>query len=253
MRITSHVLSATGSRSYNQDAHGDQELPAGRCLVVADGAGGHLGGDRAARLVIDAVMLHLAAAPSWNPEVLVAAVDAASASVRRAQLVEERLKQMSSTVVVLCIDAAGSVAHWSHLGDSRILLFRRGAAHQLTRDHSVLQSLTDAGLLSESSSAHGVDRTMLYAAIGAEGDTRPVAGAGMKLEDGDVFLLCTDGVWDSVGAAQMGALLAFCASVDEWVESIGNEVRAAAKHNQDNYTALGVWVGDPDQITVTKV
>ena len=81
------------------------------------------------------------------------------------------------------------------------IAFRRGAAHQLTRDHSVVQSLTDAGLLSESSSARGVDRTMLYAAVGAEGDTRPVGGAGMKLEDGDVFLLCTDGVWDSAPTA----------------------------------------------------
>jgi serine/threonine protein phosphatase PrpC len=253
MQITSFAISEPGSRDHNEDALGDAELMAGRCLVVADGAGGHRGGGMASRIVIDATLLHLAAAPTLDNGALVAAIDAASAAVRKRQSEEPGLAHMSSTVVLLCIDGAKAMGHWAHLGDSRILFFRRGIVRQLTRDHSVMQSLSDAGLLANGSSLRGMDRTTLYAAVGAEGDTAPVPGEGLTLEDGDAFLLCSDGVWDTVGNDHMARLLGFAGSVQEWVEAIGNAVRVVGKPNQDNYTALGVWIGSPEQITVTRI
>jgi serine/threonine protein phosphatase PrpC len=250
--ITSFALSDRGSRRRNEDAHADAHLMAGRCVIVADGAGGHHGGDVASRLVIDTALLHLAAAPRLDGATLVSAIDAAGSAVRERQAAERELAQMSATVALLCIDAGTDVAWWAHLGDSRILFFRRGLARQLTRDHSVLQSFADAGLLSGEAALERLDRTALYAAVGAEGDTRPPAGDPMSLQDGDAFLLCTDGVWDSVDVDEIAALLGFSTTVQEWVEGIGGAVRAAAKPNQDNFTAVGVWVGSPEQITVTR-
>jgi serine/threonine protein phosphatase PrpC len=253
MQITSFTISEPGSRDYNEDAYGDAELMAGRCLIVADGAGGHRGGAIASKVVVDAALLHLAAASTWGNAALTDAIDAASLAVRRRQGEETWLARMSSTVALLCIDAAKASARWAHLGDSRVLFFRRGNVQQLTRDHSVIQSLTDAGLLNGESTMRGMDRTTLYAAVGAEGDTRPVAGEGMELADGDAFILCSDGVWDTVGAEHMASLLGFAGTVREWVELIGSAVRKVAKSNQDNYTAIGVWIGSPEQITVTRV
>lgn len=252
MQITSFAVTDPGKRGHNEDAHADMDLMMGRCVIVADGAGGHLGGEIASKIVVESVLLHLAAVPEWNGKTLVSSIDAAGEAVRRHRVEAGAPAQMSSTVALLCLDPRNDVAFWSNLGDTRILLFRRGIPHQLTRDHSVVQIFAESGLLSRSSSIERLDRTKLYAAVGAEGDTRPPATERLALEDGDAFLLCTDGVWDVVDAEHMASLLGFAATVEEWVESIGAAVRAASNPNQDNYTAVGIWIGTPQQITVTR-
>ncbi|MDQ6620472.1 MAG: protein phosphatase 2C domain-containing protein, partial [Pseudomonadota bacterium] len=217
MHITTFAISDAGGRQYNQDAYGDAELMAGRCVIVADGAGGHRGGGIASKLLVDAALLYLAAVPQWDTDALIGAIDAASLAVGKRQSQDNLLREMSSTVALLCLDPHSRLAQCAHLGDSRILFFREGSAVQLTKDHSVVQSLADAGLLGTTSSGAKVDRTTLYAAVGAEGDTRPVAGAPIALRDGDAFLLCTDGTWDTVSNEAMSSLLSSSTSVEEWV------------------------------------
>ena len=246
MDITTFALSERGSRDYNEDAHGDAELMAGRCVIVADGAGGHRGGGVASKLVVESALLYLASAPIFKSETLVSAIDAATSALHRRQLDEPPLREMSSTVALLCVDALSGTARWAHLGDSRLLVFRAGRVRQLTRDHSVVQSLADAGMLSKGIASSKVDRTALYAAVGAEGDTRPVAGEPIQPRNGDAFLLCTDGAWDSVSPGRMSALLRRARTVQQWVTQIGEAVVQAGKANQDNYTVVGLWVGSPD-------
>ena len=253
IQITSFAVSNQGSRDHNEDAYADTELMAGRCVVVADGAGGHRGGAVASRLTVDAVLLDLANAQAWNEEAMVAAIDAAGVAVRQHRDEQRVRSEMASTVALLCIDAKSGVGRWAHLGDTRILLFRRGSVELLTRDHSVLQSLVDASLVSGNSQDAGPNRSALYAAVGAEGDTRPRAGECSKLEDGDALLLCSDGVWDTVDAARIATLLDLADSVQQWVESISTAVLQAAKPQQDNYTAVGVWIGSRDNMTVISV
>ncbi len=252
MEITSFAISDPGKREPNEDAYASADFMIGRCVIVADGAGGHFGGEIASKIVVDAALLHLAAASRWDGKTLISAIDAAGAAVRQRQAETDHLAQMSSTVALLCINLRNDAAFCAHLGDTRILLFRRGIPHQLTRDHSMMQSFADSGLFSGKSSTNRIDRTKLYAAVGAEGGTRPPASERLQLEDGDAFLLCTDGVWGAVDAEQMASLLGFAGSVKEWVESIGTAIRVAAKPNQDNYTAVGIWVGAPEQGTVPK-
>ncbi len=251
MRITTFAVCEQGAREYNDDTFADADLMAGRALVVSDGAGGHQGGAIAARVVTDHVLLHLAQAPHWHDDTLRAAVDAASSAVRRRQQEERALAKMSATVVVLCLDAGARLARWAHLGDTRLLLFRRGTAEQLTRDHSVLQSFADAGLLESMGDSHP-DRSVLYAAVGAEGETRPEVGMRADLEEGDAFLICTDGVWDTLPSASIERLLGFAGSVQEWVESIAAAVKAAARPGQDNFTAIAAWFGSPTEVTVIR-
>jgi serine/threonine protein phosphatase PrpC len=244
-KITSSAVSDCGMRDHNEDAYASEDLMAGRCAVVADGAGGHRNGDIASRLTVDTVLLSLASARVLNEAALVAAIDAAGVAVRRLRDDQWRHSDMASTVAILCIDAETSAARWAHLGDTRILFFRRGTTKLLTRDHSIRQSLVDASLAFGDSDDAGPNRSALYAAVGAEGDTRPRVGECAALEDGDAFLVCSDGVWDTVDASHMATLLEHADSAQQWVESIGAAVRQEAKAQQDNYTAVGLWIEWP--------
>jgi serine/threonine protein phosphatase PrpC len=85
-----------------------------------------------------------------------------------------------------------------------------------------------------------------------EGDTRPRVGECSTLDDGDAFLLCSDGVWDTVDAARIASLLHLANSAQQWVDSIGAAVLQAANPKQDNYTAIGVWIGSPDEVAVIR-
>jgi serine/threonine protein phosphatase PrpC len=250
MRITTYAISRVGSRAHQDDAVGDADLIAGRCAVVADGAGGHRGGAIASKVAVEAILLNLASARRWASQRLEEAITAASRSVKKQQDASPQMAEMSSTVVILCLDPDGRKAYWTHVGDTRLFHFRRGIGVQLTKDHSVLQSFEDAGVVLPGSAKP--DRSVLYAAIGAEGDLKLVVDSKEVL-DGDAFLLCTDGVWDTVPVMEMENLLQEATTVEEWVRSITDRVEQEHRESQDNYTALGVWLGSPEQTTITRI
>jgi serine/threonine protein phosphatase PrpC len=251
MRITTYAVSRVGSRAHQDDAVGDADLVAGRCAVVADGAGGHRGGAIASKVATEAILLNLASARRWAPERLEEAIAAASRSVKKQQDAHPDMSEMSSTVVVLCLEPEGRKGFWTHVGDSRLFHFRRGVGELLTKDHSVLQSFEDAGVVLPGSAKP--DRSVLYAAIGAEGDLKLVVGSKTDLRDGDAFLMCTDGVWDTVSLMEMEQLLQESTTVEEWVRAVTDRVEREHRESQDNYTALGVWLGSPEQTTITRI
>jgi len=251
MRITTYAISRVGSRANQDDALGDADLVAGRCAVVADGAGGHRGGAIASKVATEAILLNLASARRWSAERLEEAIAAASRSVKKQQETHSQMSEMSSTVVVLCLESDGRKAFWTHVGDSRLFHFRRGVGTQLTKDHSVLQSFEDAGVVLPGSAKP--DRSVLYAAIGAEGDLKLVVDSKPDLHDGDAFLMCTDGVWDNVSLMDMERMLQESTTVEEWVRGVADSVAGAHRESQDNYTTLGVWVGSPEQTTITRI
>jgi serine/threonine protein phosphatase PrpC len=250
MDVCCAAFSRPGSRDSNQDSTGEAATPAGRIFVVADGAGGHLGGAIASRVVVDAVTASLRARPGFDHDAVAAAIDAATLEVRRQQKDDRTLVNMSSTVTVLCIDAAGERACWGHLGDSRIYHFRRGIIEAITRDHSVVQSLMDAGIYSPGDVRDHADRSVLFAAIGSEGESRPAVAGPVALQDGDAFLLCSDGVWDVLRDHRLEALLRRSGSAGEWIAAIEQEVIAGNHLAQDNFSAIAVWIGSPEAITV---
>lgn len=251
MKIDTYAISRVGSRAHQDDSVGDADLVAGRCAVIADGAGGHRGGAIASKVATEAILLNLANARRWAPERLEEAIAAASRSVKKQQEAHPNMAEMSSTIVVLCLEPDGRKAYWTHVGDSRLFHFRRGVGTQLTRDHSVLQSFEDAGVVLPGSARP--DRSVLYAAIGAEGDLKLVVDSKSDLRDGDAFLMCTDGVWDTVSLQDMERMLQECVTVEEWVRAVADSVEKVRRESQDNYTALGVWLGSPDQTTITRV
>ncbi len=244
-------ISETGEREANQDALGEAQDGSLACFVLADGAGGHAGGEVAANLVVDTLLAAFAAQPAAGAGPLHGYVRAAAEAVAAARLAKTQQRDMSATVAALLIDRASGQALWAHLGDSRVYLFRRGRVHAVTKDHSVTQQFIDAGLAKADQLRVHPQRNMLFAAIGAEGDTAlAVSDPGTVLTPGDALLLCSDGLWEWVLEAEMEDALAASADCAQWLEAMCRQAevnnRRAGKA-RDNFSAYAIrtWEAQP--------
>jgi serine/threonine protein phosphatase PrpC len=245
------ILSRQGGREHNEDACGHWHSERHLCCVVADGAGGHGGGDIASKLAVRHVIEQFAAAPLDTPEEVADLLMDTNATVLRHQASGGVQRDMHSTVVALFIDLGDGRALWGHAGDSRLYVFRNGQMLTRTRDHSVVQQLVDAGLLSPDQLRRHPQRSELLSALGTEADLIRVSAASRPwaLRDGDVFLLCTDGLWEFVNEAEMSASLARAANPADWLGRMGDIVLHHAAHrgdaHHDNFSGIALWVGDP--------
>lgn len=243
MNIHFHSTSQIGQRSSNQDSTGACLNAQFGCFVVCDGVAGYPGGDRAAAIVRDSVLASVAAVPSVDPTQAPAIVAAAEAALDTARSHSPQLAKMSTTLAALFIDRERQQAWWLHAGDSRLYLFRRGALHTVTRDHSLAQKLQDAGYDNAF-----INSNLLYNALGAtrvqSADYSPV----LPLEDGDVFLLCSDGFWRNLTSAEMALALRMVNSPQEWLALMQKAIDRSEK--TDNLSAVAVWCGSPQETTL---
>jgi serine/threonine protein phosphatase PrpC len=263
-------MSATGTRLVNEDALGEGQRDNMVCFVMADGAGGHARGDVAARTVVDTVRNYFLQQPAFSAAALAQYTGAASEAVERGKQLAGQ-HDMSATVAVVLIDQRQRQVLWSHVGDTRVYLFRDGRAQQLTRDHSVAQQLVDAGYIAQQRLRGHPQRHLLYAAIGADpgqaqaqtlydnhddgdntddgaddgahgSDSEPLA-----LSHGDAMLICTDGFWESVLESDMEASLALSADSAAWLTAmcaIGHRNATASGKHRDNFTACAICLYD---------
>lgn len=255
MDLITASVSDTGGRPNNEDAYGEWRGDRQFACVVADGAGGHGGGDAASRIVVDTVCGELqrvasAGLPLTGPHLMRVLLRANDAIVD-AQEQGGRLENMRSTAVLLAIDEAQQCAAWAHCGDSRLYCFRNGAARIQTQDHSVVQSMVDANLLPEQDVRGHPRRNVLFSALGtAEELSIAVSEEPFALADGDVFLLCTDGFWEHVDETGMIEAISRTESPAAWLALLATQIRENADAGHDNFTATAVWIGDPSQTTI---
>ena len=242
MELEIAVLSRTGGRSVNEDACGFWSGPGVCFCVVSDGAGGHGGGDVASKLVVQEALGWFRERHDCTPEAIEAAMRAANESVVRQQQSAKHLADMRATVVVLALDFAHERASWGHLGDSRLYCFRHGRIVAQTRDHSVVQSMVDAGYLRVEDMRSSPDRSKLLKALGdIDGFEPSVQRPPFEVRDHDRFLLCTDGLWEYIEDEELRATLEDAASAEEWLRALESRVLARGRTTQDNYSALAVW------------
>jgi serine/threonine protein phosphatase PrpC len=189
-------------RSCNEDAV--LERSEAGLWAVSDGMGGHSAGDVASGLVVGA--LRDLPGGSGVHALTEAAKDALARTnaelLRRGSLTPDRT--MGATVVVLAADADEFVCLWA--GDSRAYRFRNGKLTQLTHDHRYVQTLIDAGLLSEKDVEKHPRRNVITRAVGVDADLKLDVCEG-ALEAGDVFLLTSDGVTGLCSNDEIAGLL----------------------------------------------
>jgi protein phosphatase len=145
---------------------------------------------------------------------------------------EPALGQMGTTLSAAV--SLGTRLVVGHVGDSRVYLLRQGQLHQLTRDHSLVQTLMDLGALTPEQAATHPQRHMLLRSFSAAGDTAQGDFQQALLADGDQLMLCTDGLTDMVDTEVISSVLSRTASADEACQVL---LAAALKNGgKDNVT-----------------
>jgi serine/threonine protein phosphatase PrpC len=241
------LLSDRGGRKYNEDAAGHWHSQRQLCCVLADGAGGHGGGDIASRLAVSELIGRFSEDPSERGSDLAQLLRQTNRALIAQRVPGTPRQDMHSTAVALVIDFVGHRAHWAHAGDSRLYWFRDGRLLTRTQDHSLVQALVDSGAISADQMRTHPRRSELRSALGLADDMLEVsAGDGTTdVQPGDVFMLCTDGLWEYVDDAALERLLGSSPTPGRWLELLDAEVRrnAAHKASHDNFSALVVWTG----------
>jgi protein phosphatase len=217
-------------RDRNEDAILDQ--PERGLWAVADGMGGHAIGDYASQAVVGA----LATLPP--PDSLEGYVRAARHKLDEVNrlLLDEALRRhvrrIGSTVALLLAWQGHCASLWA--GDSRIYLFRDGQLRQVTRDHSQAEELRAQGLADREDDIPQLARNTITRAVGAS-PTLSLDEVVLEVRDGDVFLLCSDGLSNLLSSAEIAAILAR-AECRLAVETLVN--RALDRGGRDNISAV---------------
>ncbi|WP_342113444.1 PP2C family protein-serine/threonine phosphatase [Pseudoduganella sp. OTU4001] len=241
MELNISVLSKSGGRSVNEDAYGCWSHQGRSFCVLSDGAGGHNGGEVASKLAVQHVLEWFRQSPDCGPDGIAASLRAANDAIVAAQLGSPHLAEMRATIAVLVVDSERRTATWGHVGDTRLYCLRQQRIILQTKDHSVLQSMIDAGYMKSQDLRKAPQRNMLLAALGDTKTFTPtIQSRGFEIADGDIFLLCTDGFWEYVDEAQMERSLNEADSPETWLRRMESQVAAHGSEGQDNYSALVV-------------
>jgi serine/threonine protein phosphatase PrpC len=203
-------------------------------FAVADGMGGHQGGEVASKLALDTLL------EATDGVALAQAVQDANRAVFERAGSDPALAGMGTTLTAFLAD--GDTLRLAHVGDSRAYLLRGGELRRITTDHTVVEGLVEKGELTPQEASIHPQRSILTRAVGVEGDVQ-VDQASLDLRPGDRLLLCSDGLTGMIEDDHINRILEERpdpqAAADALVEA-ANEAGG-----QDNVTAVVIDVVDP--------
>ena len=213
--MTLGALSHVGmARSSNQDslcalAGADAPPNTDVLLAVADGMGGHKAGDVASDMAIRGLVDRLSRETDGTGEpgslvsTLQRTIDEINSDIHAAAALPET-RGMGTTLTAAAL--VGETLALGHVGDSRAYLLRRGEMRQLTRDHSWVANQVAEGTLSEAEAEQHPWRNILTRAVGVDPQVQ-VDGLAVTVEEGDVLLLCSDGLHSMLGSHEIARAL----------------------------------------------
>jgi PPM family protein phosphatase len=207
--------------------------PGGRLLIVADGMGGHRGGATASRLATETVKAqYLGSETSDVATALRESLARANARIYSEAQSNPELRGMGTTTSALAV--RGDQAWFAHVGDSRIYRIRNGEIEQLTDDHSLVATMVREGLLTSAEAETHPRRNVLQRSMGVAEDVDIDIRGPLELQEGDTFILCSDGLHGVVKEDELKevARLPIDAAADEFLK------RALAKGAPDNVTVI---------------
>lgn len=236
-----HGISDAGcQRVRNEDAFLVNAYPTGYLLALADGIGGHAGGEVASELAVRAVARHVGSgmreAPLQRevPDELRIAFGRAQTVVRAYAAGRPELARMGTTLTI-CY-ATWPLFHVAHVGDSRCYLMRRGRLRRLTTDHTIGRQLCDEGILTEADLDRSPLGNVLWNAVGGADDALAPDVRTERLELHDTLLLCSDGLSKEIPDPDIADILAG----DGGMAQKSEQLVAAAKYagGSDNITVV---------------
>lgn len=239
----SHVSACGPVRSENQDAAAVWAESALTALVVSDGMGGHAAGSEAAdiavRVCVESIRNAWSDGRDWSGTLGPALAAAHSAIVLAGQGMTESGTPgapMGATLAVALVDE-GSVPrqlHVAHVGDSRVYLFRGRSLYRLTMDHSLVGQMVRDGLLTESQAFGHPDSNVIQRALGQSLPLEPEVQLPIPLDDGDVVLVCSDGLHGAIPDSEISASIGSSATANEICQTL--LAAALAAGSADNVT-----------------
>jgi len=187
-------------RFNNEDAQG-QFVPEtaaeieerGVVFVVADGMGGHRGGEIASRIAVRTILAFYTADSSPDrAKALARAFHEANQTIIQEAVADSTLFGMGTTCTALALHQGR--AFFAHVGDSRCYLVRKAKIRQVTNDHSIVGEMVRSGILTDEDARTHPRRNVITRSLGAQPDVVAETPDSVELEPGDTFLLCSDGL-----------------------------------------------------------
>ncbi|QHI97819.1 SpoIIE family protein phosphatase [Xylophilus rhododendri] len=235
MKFNVFQVSRKGGRQKNEDRMGYSYTREAALFLVADGMGGHPEGEVAAQIALQAVstMFQSRARPRLLD--VRAFLDEAVLSAHRQMMAYAASKSMPDsprTTVVACVVQDGA-ATWTHCGDSRLYLVRKGELLTRTRDHSYAE-YPEVGV---SLGRQSINRNVLFTCLGSP--VRPMVDLSdaMPLQGGDRILLCSDGLWSILSDREITAVLGARPVADAVPELVERALHGGGAAS-DNVTAV---------------
>lgn len=232
-----------GGAASGGDARADARKPRQLIAVLADGMGGHTGGALASRTVCDTFVANISDHALVERNHLHQALVEANAALARKVEADPVLSGMGSTMIGVSFSTAG--VDWVSVGDSPLLLFRRGEIALLNEDHSLapeLDRMAEAGVITAEEALRDPRRHMLRSAVtGDELDLVDQSQASLQLEPGDYVILASDGL-QTLEPSELERIIS--AYADDGAAAVANAliraVEAVRDPHQDNATVVAV-------------
>lgn len=241
MRFTIYQDSRQGGRHNNEDRTSYCYSRDALLMVIADGMGGHHHGEIAAQIAVQTLASAFQHEARPHLDDPFRFLQKGMTNAHHAILdytARHRLPDSPRTTCVACI-IQDSVAYWAHAGDSRLYLIRQGRILAQTRDHSRIRVLLEEGLITQAQAERHPDRNKIYSCLG--GPSVPEIDFSRKtpLEQGDILLLCTDGLWGVTAGEQMAQQLQ-AGNLLQTTPVMMNEAEAKGGHHGDNLSIVVV-------------
>jgi serine/threonine protein phosphatase PrpC len=237
--MTSVDVSARSDVGAVRHVNEDSLLAADPVFVVADGMGGHARGDAASRTAVETLAASVPSGTLPTPDEVIAAIDEANAAVRALSGADESGVAVAGTtltgVVRVRDPESGDEPRWMvvNVGDSRVYQWDGHVLQQLSVDHSAVQEMLDAGLITAEQALVHPERNVITRALGAE-DLVDTDVLILPIEGHQTFLICSDGLTKEL--------------TDEQIAGILTDVRG--DHAADALVEAAVEAGGHDNVTV---
>ena len=236
-QVTQYSL--RGARATNEDRVGYAERDNAVLLVVADGLGGHRGGEVAAEILVQTLMRSFQSLRHpviERPSAFLALgiLQAHHAIIAHGQTAMPPMDPRTTCVVCL---VQNGYAYWAHVGDSRLYLIRQNHVLLRTQDHTTIEELHQGGLLTEKEMLEHPQKSHLLNCLG--GGVKPTISMGEEtlLQPGDMLLACTDGLWEAFTPEEIARYLK-APALEEAVENMLHDAVHKMKQGCDNVSVV---------------
>ena len=225
-----------GPRTHNEDSHGILELDDVLLLIVADGLGGHNAGEVASNLAVkeiqETIKKHYGSTDD-HKKILAKAIEKANRKIFDLAAVNPEYSGMGTTVVAVLVK--GNKALVANVGDSRAYLINDNEIRQITKDHSLVQSLLDMDAIDKEEAFGHPQKNVVLRTLGTketvEGDFYEVG-----LNDGELLMLCTDEITDTLPDSQIRGIIQKADSLEVITRKL---IEASLKgETKDNITVV---------------